>query len=667
MIEVYGEAGTPEHDAALKLSQVITSAWPWAAASDEAIIAIVPSVQCYGQTTRDIDIVLLAWVPDELLPQSKTRLGSRVLSRIGYGERASKVAVQSLCLAIEVKDHPEDRVMFEGSKAYVYYQNHGIWHDASMQSERQKTSLRNFLAGSGIDIVPFVTNLIWFRNLRREALPDVASNLLPATFVWGGFLNVAVQCMAKLAKVDGEYLVRACNEENAEDVVRKSIDILLRKLEPTPLDRRRVEAIARKSLDESLAAVIGTKEVILVGKGGTGKTISLLQMAFKLARDGQRALVLTYNVALASDISRLITLAGLSDDIGYGLAKVQTVQSFFLQVLQSLGVVDANQGDDLLGKYHEHLARAIEFFGKGLLTTKDWEDAVQGSPEAYEWDLFLLDEAQDWYDDERDLLTTLYGRSNLVIADGNDQLVRKTKNCDWRKGLGKDSYVAIQLAKSLRLKRNLASFANQVAHALGMPYWQLEENDEIPGGRVIVVDGDYFSVDGLHDRVVDACKSQGNQPVDMLACVPPLSAEAGNHQLHVIEGYTEVGQPVWDGTDSRRRRAYPTTVEELRIIQYESCRGLEGWVVVAHGLDLFYSHKHAMGLAIPMEMQGGGPVDPEAQAQKYAAAWLMIPLTRAIDTLVIELAHGESGLRQLLLGLFHQGAQDYMEWLHAEQ
>jgi hypothetical protein len=49
--------------------------------------------------------------------------------------------------------------------------------------------------------------------------------------------------------------------------------------------------------------------------------------------------------------------------------------------------------------------------------------------------------------------------------------------------------------------------------------------------------------------------------------------------------YAGIGGKVWDGTARDVREVYPTDREELRFVQYDSCRGLEGWSVVNYDLD----------------------------------------------------------------------------------
>ena len=52
----------------------------------------------------------------------------------------------------------------------------------------------------------------------------------------------------------------------------------------------------------------------------------------------------------------------------------------------------------------------------------------------------------------------------------------------------------------------------------------------------------------------------------------------------------------------------------------------------------------------------------EEAAGRHAARWIMIPLTRAIDTLVIGLSPGESPLRSALSKVAGR-RPDFVEWV----
>jgi hypothetical protein len=212
------------------------------------------------------------------------------------------------------------------------------------------------------------------------------------------------------------------------------------------------------------------------------------------------------------------------------------------------------------------------------------------------------------------------------------------------------------------MKANLANFANQFAAALGLPGWNVDANAQAHGGRVIVIEGDYFAVPEVHRRLIDLNATDGNQPVDMLMCVPPklvkypAAAEPRSLAAERLEGE---GFTVWDGVSTTVRDSYPVSVAQLRIVQYDSCRGLEGWVVIALALDELYRYKRETWQ--PSAAEPGLFSDDPEESHRHAARWLMIPLSRAIDTLVVEIATKPSVVRDALLKVA-KVCQDFVEW-----
>jgi hypothetical protein len=116
------------------------------------------------------------------------------------------------------------------------------------------------------------------------------------------------------------------------------------------------------------------------------------------------------------------------------------------------------------------------------------------------------------------------------------------------------------------------------------------------------------------------------------------------------------GFKIWDGTDPFIRGSYPTDNQQLRLVQYDSCRGLEGWVVINFELDSFYEYKLAQ-----LQQTNHLTADPAA-IRLRTIRWLFIPLTRAMDTLVIHLTGHASPLKEALKAAasYHR---DFVEWL----
>lgn len=180
----------------------------------------------------------------------------------------------------------------------------------------------------------------------------------------------------------------------------------------------------------------------------------------------------------------------------------------------------------------------------------------------------------------------------------------------------------------MRMKSNLCRFISAFAEESGGD-WDQEINEEILGGSITIIEGQY-TLD-QHEIIFKQHQDHGNEPIDALFCVPPDSMMESSS---VSDRLRTWGYTVWDGTSSDVRDTFPTTPQEHRVVRYESCRGLEGWTVVCVGLDRFYDNYVKYNKFEQLENLFD---TPESFARRQASAWALIPLTRAIDHLVIQL------------------------------
>jgi hypothetical protein len=658
MIEGHPEG--PEFSAATVLRDLFLTAWPWLESDRDNRVVLVAGVQCHGQVPRDIDIVMLAALPRR--PQFQAQFNPDLT--VAENAPTAVVRAESLCVAIEVKDHDPRFIRLRGTDVEVEYVRRGggiEWKSATYQSERQKYSLKNYL-DRHVGRSPWVGNLIWLRNILRSDVPRGANNILPAKFTLNGLLNLVAE-NTRLTR-DGDEFVLAATRLGDHLPIQSAVDFLTVRIEPTALDRRRMDRIVKSSVKQCWVDETDNRQLVLRGRGGTGKTILLLQLAWRMHNErGRRTLFLTYNQALLADLRRLITLLGITDDLATPRFQVRTVHSFFQSLLLELGVV--TQDENSLSRYEELKERALQYFDAGVVGQDDIEEIRSKDPESFDWDKIFVDEGQDWPRNEMMLLRRLYGTSKLVIADGIDQLIRQERNCDWLEGLQPDDHEVVHLRTGLRMKRNLASFANAIASALGLSGWEVEPLEEATGGKVIIVEGDYFRVSGLHARLKAEAANLGNQPVDMLACVPPsmVLSHGERRTLSIAPHFAGIEQEIWDGTDAGiRSNSYPLSVRQLRVVQYDSCRGLEGWSCLHFDLDVFFEHKQRLWVQHADDMDRAVWDDPSLP-RRFAARWLMIPLTRAVDTLVITLGQPNSYLSGLIRVLADGKCKDFVEWI----
>ncbi len=219
-----------------------------------------------------------------------------------------------------------------------------------------------------------------------------------------------------------------------------------------------------------------------------------------------------------------------------------------------------------------------------------------------------------------------------------------------------------QLHRGLRMKANLARFVNNLAQEIGLTAWSIQENIEAIGGKIIIVEGDYSNAQNLHTSFIESAVVAGNSLVDLLTCIPPGMVEkiGQKRRAATAELFVRWNYQVWDGVSEDLRRTYPTSIEQLRIIQYESCRGLEGWTVFNLGIDDFYNYKMSTWTR-PTDLRES-VVEDSLLAQQFAARWIMIPCTRAIDTLVLNIHNPDSTLGHNLK-VIAKRCSDYVEWV----
>lgn len=623
MISIYGSPGTREYAAAEKLRALITREWPEADTETFGDIRLIPCAKCYGEKIQDIDLIVIG----------SLRKPEKILTSDGQD---TMYKLLSFFWTIEVKGHRSEQVDFEGGKVFVAYE-HGKRFDASEQSEGQKFSVMNYLKKHRITPLPHIRNFVWLTSISGEFLPDGIHNTIGADVSWRLLLEKFLALEQSYLDRNKRKLIECIFPQHRPKQVLDSAELFTRKLEASPLNRKKVEMITDRVLeDQQYAAKMGEQFLSFRGRGGTGKTIKLLRIAHDLyVSRNSKVLILTYNLALVADIRRLFAIMGLPSETDAPSIQVRSIHAYLYKTLKDLG-----------------LRVAPQLFLQDFQQLKEEALALEAiNPDDIEhWDFVLIDEAQDWPSDERDLLFKIYGPLRIIVADGVDQLIRGSTPLHWPEAIGNRPKQVIGLRKSLRLKANLCRFANEFARELGLLGWKLDVAEELHGGHVVVVVGATDSMQTSVENSVAETSRLGNTPVDMLVCCPPSMAalqdnsrdllgddespDTAEPKLSVLaEKLVVWGHSVWDGTSKDVRRTFPTDINQIRMVQYESCRGLEGWAVFCFSFDELYDYK-LRSYDPQSAVQDLFRKDDEA-AELFAKNWLMIPLTRAIDTLVI--------------------------------
>ena len=201
---------------------------------------------------------------------------------------------------------------------------------------------------------------------------------------------------------------------------------------PSNLDRKRMEQISKKS--RSASKIINQTDAWItqiVGAGGTGKTITMLQVAQEaFQKFGERSIFLTYNIALASDIQRLVYLSGLTGG-DKGEIKIQTVMSFVYGLLFKANLIsDAEFENTNFEDYDFYLNQLVDLF-------KDDNQGISSLIANYKYDFdfdrVFIDEAQDWSQNEVTIIQILFPNSQITVANSGQQMIRNKISPNWFK------------------------------------------------------------------------------------------------------------------------------------------------------------------------------------------------------------------------------------------
>ena len=650
-VSVFGaEKESDEYAAALKLKNIIQNSTPESAIGE---IVLFASATLYGQAVKDVDLMMLGSIQNyNLNSEFSDKDGNRI---------QDKVFIQNFCTVIEVKRHDISGIVLNGTDFYVKYG--ADLHCVTQQSNKQKISAMNFFI-TALSFSPFITNVIWFTQATSSEIDSLLSNngrRLPSNVLGSDFefkdLLHLLMLQKPPFKTRAGYIFDSNYESCGVSDFQKALQLFSESKEQMgELTRKRIEMISNKAFqDRSLIDSQG-KVSIYRGRAGTGKTVGLIQTAISLVDEkSARVLMLTYNKALVSDIRRLFALAELPDMFEENCVAVSTMQSYFFRLANKVLYEGRMSGDKFLSHYDKVLAELNSFLDDSESVCLVKEEISEDS--YLDWDYLLIDEAQDWNEAERDIVLKLFDKGNIIVADGGNQFVRRGKVCDWTVIHERNN---IKLKYCLRQKENIISFLNLLTKAMGISAGKILGTDKMPGGKVRIISSDKLFE--THNEEMKLLKEKENIAYDMLYLVPhSLVRKDGMDSCFAMKTeFENNGVFLWDGTNSNNRESYSVRNDEVRVLQYDSARGLEGWTVVCMDFDEFIKEKNSE--YVEGEIDSLLLESPEEHKKKYIYNWVMIPLTRAIDTLIITLNDCESDVGRMLRSIADDNP-DFITWM----
>ena len=650
-ISIYGaDVESDEYQAAIKLRKIIQEGIEPNTVGE---IVLFASATLMGQAVKDVDLIMIGKLQNYAI-NAEFSVGEKGFTR-------DKVEISSFCTTIEIKRHDISGIMLNGTDFYVKYGKGK--HCVTLQSNNQKISAMNFFNRT-LSYSPFITNVIWFTQATQEALTKLCtsasgkkmiSNVIGSNFRFEELMQLLIY-QRKPIKNGNTYLFESNNGCSVDDI-NSALQLFSRtKKNIGNLTRKRIEQISSKAFQNTTLIEPNGKVSIYRGRAGTGKTVGLIRTAIRLVDEEQaRIVILTYNKALVSDLRRLFALAELPDMFETQCVHISTMHSYFFRLSNQVLYSGKMSGDKYVVNYSQIMKELNDFLSDEesiSLVRKMCKELP-----VLDWDYVLIDEAQDWTNTERDIILKLFDSGKIIVADGGQQFVRNIDACDWSIVRNRNN---IKLKYCLRQKENLVKFLNVYTEKSQILGGKILTHNEMPGGKIVIASKQEY-INTIKNEL-KRLKDSGNTAYDFLILVPPslVHKKNGENSFKLKMQFAEEGLFVWDGTREISRGEYSVNIEEMRVLQYDSARGLEGWTVACLDFDEFIEHKRNV-----YNEEGVNCLlleTPEERKKKFIYNWAMIPLTRAIDNLIITLRDEESAIGKLLREISDE-YPDFVDWI----
>lgn len=676
MIKLHGLRNSDEFKAGEYLEKKFLDFWPDLKTSEQNIIHIHTEAPIYGNHEQ-LDIVIFAKLPSGI-PYECPEPIETVL-----GTQSSRIIIKNFVMVLEVKGHTGEK--WRTSSGGVQVHTAGMWSDATMINKRQSIDLNRFLKNKNMTFksksrayAPWATRMVFLNNETNNGDSDLNLKLEYTLFNDDSaevlFRSLAEQfcqratCLEEINETKNKKLIyeaRSCPDKLMEDLLTGN---LFPNEQPTRLDKKKMEMLSNRTIAKVSFEDIGKKPIIFSGKGGTGKTIKMLAAAIeKQNKTGKRALFLTYNLALLSDVRRLMQFKGIVSMPESGGLSTRSVIWFIGRAIKAY-----DEDFDLskmvlndLKTYKHKLSELVSLLVREPARSRSYKNKLMLQPEIFNVDLIFIDEGQDWLDDEILFLKHIYGEKNLCVAHGTNQLIRSSSEKTWfLSGVRK-----IPSIKAVRQKVSIVNFIRKFSEELGLTDWgDYTTEDDAKGGDVFIVEGDFFKT-SLQAKLEKQYRKDITWPVDQLYLVPNEDVKSYQDKENLIRKESKakielenLGFGSWDAVDQIIRQEPPSNPEEYRVLNYQSCRGLEGWMTVCLGFDSLWNEKLK---EFEIEQNKNDLFVDELLINNLVAQWMLIPLTRAMDTLVIEIRSGDSKVGQALKNIYKQDQGNIITWVNA--
>ena len=653
---VLSGVGSEEWGAAVQLEKIFKNEFQHKNEINGTIL-IKPNFKAIGEDPEDIDIVVWINLEDYLYsvfcPHKYLNEETQQYD-IDHILTKKEINFKSMLLNIELKSHNNSGITISTNDIKVDYK--GKKSSAYDQNTKQKYSLKNFISKSQPSLKDkniYITNLIWLPNFLGSigwGQTNLKNIILGNDIDFKKFIEVAFAKNPPTAARSGKLYFQSAVDDRNLPTLNKDLENVFTFydkevfVQQGDLSRKKMEKVIQKQLDglyKEAYDCIGNKTLIIFGIPGSGKTLILLRFSYFLAIEiGNRSLIITYNKALIADVNRLSRLAGFKDDPSSASIGTSTSLKLMRRLFIKFGIYEEEPSNmntvekqnyykiNFTNKYNSLLTELLELIE--VADINDIEELKTSLPEL-NYQYVFIDESQDWYPQERDILYSIFGSNNCIVSYGSHQLLRNNKSLNWSEGT--TSVYKLPLNISYRQKSNLCHFIKDVSTRIDFDD-EIEVNHKITGGQVKIFNRELNLNDykQIHQFCVIQCK---NAAYDILLLVN------SSDTIHKTLKHNNVS--IHDGTLEKNKAIIPTDMDACRVYNYQSCRGLEGWVVIANNLDVFLDD---IEKTITIAEEG---LSLQETKEKVCTQWLYMILSRPIDTLVITFKNSRSKYVRLLM------------------
>lgn len=301
----------------------------------------------------------------------------------------------------------------------------------------------------------------------------------------------------------------------------------------------------------------------------------------------------------------------------------------------------------------------------------------------------LVDEAQDCHRLEKEILISIFGSANIVVANGGkEQLIRHVELCNWEVSKAKKLNVKKHSTrtKSYRIKKTVVDFCNFVANKFQIDL-NLESFDSEDEGELLIdfrQNHNETEITEIFNFLNLKGKVNGCTPYESLLVLlesntqreglkassePSIESAIINEYGNIedskhkkrgtwkhLEELEKHEFMFWDGTVEDKSQLIVPSPNESRIIYYESCRGLEAWSVACFAIDKFFNQKREDPDAEKFLIEDLFlNQNNEQRKSMYAATWVLMALTRVIDTQYIQINDINSEFGKVVNEYLQQG------------